>query len=57
MDKETYHLKLENLMDKIKNLTVEVQNSDDDEKIKYLKLALKSVHEEIRLLMDSYHKI
>jgi hypothetical protein len=44
-------------MDKIKNLTVEVQNSDDDEKIKYLKLALKSVHEEIRLLMDSYHKI
>lgn len=43
-------------MNKIKSLGVEVSNSSDEEKIKYLKMALKSVNEEMRLLMETYHK-
>jgi len=56
MDKETYYLKLEELMNKIKSLKDEINSSDDDEKIKYLKLALQSVNQEMRSLMDNYHK-
>ena len=43
-------------MDKVKILKSEIENSDDDEKTEYLKLALKSVYENIRLLMESYYK-
>lgn len=56
MDKETYVLKLEELMNKIKSLKDEINNSNDNEKIKYLKMALKSVNEEMRSLMETYHK-
>jgi len=56
MDKETYYLRLEGLMGKIKSLKDEINNSNDEEKIKYLKMALKSINEEMRLLMDTYHK-
>ncbi len=42
-------------MNKVKTLKKEVQDSDDDEKIKYLKLALKSTNEEIRVLMEGYY--
>lgn len=43
-------------MQKIKSLKDEIENSDDKEKINYLKLALKSTHEDIRTLMESYYK-
>ena len=43
-------------MNKIKSLRAEISNSSDEEKIKYLKMALKSVNEEMRLLMETYHK-
>jgi hypothetical protein len=56
MDKETYHLKLEDLIVKVKLLKNEIQQSNDIEKIGYLKLALQSVHEEIKKLMNSYYK-
>ena len=56
MDKETYYLRLESLMGKIKSLRDEINSSDDEEKIKYLKMALKSTNEEIRSLMETYHK-
>ena len=56
MDKETYFLKLEDLMDKIKSLKNDIKDSNDEEKIKYLKMALKSTNEEMRSLMDTYHK-
>lgn len=42
-------------MNKVKSLKREVHDSDDDEKIKYLKLALQSVNEEIRILMEGYY--
>ena len=51
MDKETYYLRLESLMGKIKSLRDEINNSNDEEKIKYLKMALKSTNEEMRSLM------
>ena len=56
MDKETYYLRLESLVGKIKSLKDEINNSEDEEKIKYLKMALKSVNEEMRSLMETYHK-
>ncbi len=56
MDKETYYLKLEDLIGKIKSLKNEIQQSKDVEKLGYLKLALQSVHGEIKKLMDSYYK-
>lgn len=43
-------------MNKIKSLKNEISNSDDEEKIKYLKLALESINQEMRSLMDNYHK-
>lgn len=43
-------------MGKIKSLKDEINNSNDEEKIKYLKMALKTINEEMRLLMDTYHK-
>ena len=56
MDKETYYLRLESLMGKIKSLRDKINNSNDEEKIKYLKMALKSTNEEMRSLMETYHK-
>lgn len=56
MDKETYYLKLEDLIVRVKLLKNEIQQSNDIEKIGYLKLALQSVHGEIKKLMDSYYK-
>jgi len=56
MDKETYFLKLEDLMDKIKSLKNDIKDSNDEEKIKYLKMALKSANEEMRSIMETYHK-
>ena len=56
MDKKTYLIKLEELLDKIKSLKDEINNSKDEEKIKYLKMALKSTNEEMRSLMETYHK-
>jgi len=35
MDKETYYLRLESLMGKIKSLRDKIDNSNDEEKIKY----------------------
>lgn len=43
-------------MDKIKSLKNDIKDSNDEEKIKYLKMALKSTNEEMRSLMDTYHK-
>ena len=43
-------------MGKIKSLRDKINNSNDEEKIKYLKMALKSTNEEMRSLMETYHK-
>lgn len=56
MEKETYYLKLQELLDRIKNLKTEILNSKDEEKIKYLKLAVESVNIEMREFMELYHK-
>lgn len=56
MDKETYHLRLESLVEKIKSLKDEINNSEDEEKINYLKMALEMVNDEMRLLMENYYK-
>jgi len=56
MDKETYYLKLQELVDKVKTLKTEITDSNDKEKIEYLKLALKSFYEDIRKLMENYYK-
>lgn len=52
MDKNTYYIKLQELLDKIKTLKEDIKNSDDEEKIGYLKLAVDSLYEEMRQLMD-----
>ena len=56
MDKETYYLKLQELVNKVKSLKTEITDSDDKEKTEYLKLAIKSFYEDIRKLMENYHK-
>jgi len=56
MDKETYYIKLEEFIGKIKSLKEEINNSEDKEKTTYLKLALKAVHEDMRVLMEVYYK-
>ena len=53
MDKNTYYIRLQELLDKIKSLKDEIRDSDDEEKIKYLKLAVDSYYEEMRILMDT----
>jgi hypothetical protein len=53
MDKKTYYLKLQELVDKVRDLKKEVEDSNDKEKIGYLKLAIESVYEEIRQLMEN----
>lgn len=52
MGKETYYIKLQELMDKVKRLKQEIEDSSDEEKIGYLKLAIDAVYEEIRILME-----
>lgn len=54
MDKETYYLKLQELIDKAKELKEQIELSDDDEKTEYLKLAVALVYDKIRRLME-YH--
>jgi hypothetical protein len=54
MDKETYYLKLQELIDKVKYLKEQIILSDDEEKTEYLKLAVGLVYEKIRKLME-YH--
>ena len=53
MDKETYYIKLQALLDKVKELKNELGNSKDEEKSNYLKLAIESKYEEIRQLMEN----
>ena len=53
MGKETYYIKLQELIDKVKELKKELENSKDEEKSTYLKLAIDSIYEEIRQLMDN----
>jgi len=57
MDKETYYVELEKMLGRIKDLKKEINESDDKEKIKYLKLAINSINEEMRTLMDNYNKL
>jgi len=56
MDKKTYLIKLDDLLDKIKSLKSEINNSKDEEKIKYLKMALQSTNKEMQSLMDTNYK-
>jgi len=52
MDKKTYYIKLQELVDKIKQLKEDVNRSNDIEKITYLKLAIEATYEEMRQLME-----
>lgn len=52
MDKETYYIKLQMLIDKVKELKKELEYSNDQEKSNYLKLAIESKYKEIRQLME-----
>ena len=56
MDKDTYYIKLQDFLDKIKSLKDEIKDSDDEEKIIYLKLAVDSYYEKMRILMDKNNK-
>lgn len=53
MDKETYYIRLQMLVDRVKELKKELENSNDEEKSNYLKLAIESKYEEIRQLMEN----
>lgn len=53
MDKETYYIKLQELIDKVKELKNELGDSNDEEKSNYLKLAIESIYEDIRKLMEN----
>lgn len=53
MDKNTYYIKLQELVDKVKLLKEEVERSKDKEKIGYLKLAIEATYEEMRQLMEN----
>ena len=53
MDKKTYYIKLQELVDKVNTLKQEIENSSDEEKIGYLKLAVDVVYEEIKQLMEN----
>lgn len=53
MDKKTYYLKLQELVDKVRDLKKEVENSNDNEKIGYLRLAIEGIYVEIRQLMEN----
>ena len=57
MDKETYYIKLQSLVDKVKNLKSEIEKSNDDEKIGYLRLAIEQIYVDIRDLMETHKKI
>ena len=53
MDKETYYIRLQMLIDKVKELKKELEISKDEEKNGYLKLAIEAKYEEIRQLMEN----
>lgn len=57
MDKEAYYIRLQELVDKVKYLKSLTEESNDDEKISYLKLAIDSVYAEMRELMETHKKI
>ena len=57
MDKEAYYIKLQELVDKVKYLKSLIEDSQDEEKISYLKLAIDSVYAEMKELMDNHKKI
>jgi len=57
MDKETYYIKIQELVDKVKYLKSIIEESNDVEKIGYLKLAIDGVYTEMRELMESHKKI
>jgi hypothetical protein len=48
-------MKLQELVDRVKILKDDLLNSYDEEKIKYLKLAINSIYQDIRNLMESYN--
>lgn len=52
MDKATYYIKIQELVDKVKKIKSEIEDSKDNEKIGYLKLAIEITYEEIRQLME-----
>lgn len=52
MDKETYYIELQSLIDKVTELKKVLNASNDREKSEYLKLAIDSTYEEIRKLME-----
>lgn len=52
MDKETYYIELQSLIDKVTELKKVLNTSDDKEKSEYLKLAIDSIYEEMRKLME-----
>ena len=53
MDKETYYIKLQEAIDKVKLLKKDIRESNDKEKIQYLGLAIEAIYEEIRILMET----
>jgi hypothetical protein len=53
MDKKTYYLKLQELVDRVRDIKNEIEKSNDKEKISYLKLAIESLYGEIRELMEN----
>lgn len=53
MDKDTYYITLQKLIDRVKVLKNDISNSNDKEQIIYLKLAIESLYIEMRELMDS----
>jgi hypothetical protein len=52
MDKNTYNIRLQELITKVQLLKNDIERSGDKEQIGYLRLAIDSVHEEIRQLME-----
>lgn len=53
MDKDTYYIVLQELIDRVKILKNQISDSNDKEQIIYLKLAIESIYAEIRELMDN----
>ena len=57
MDKETYYIKLQGLVDKVKGLKLEIDKSNDEEKTGYLRLAIEQLYVEMRDLMEKQNKL
>jgi hypothetical protein len=54
MDKDTYYITLQKLIDRVKVLKNDISNSNDKEQIIYLKLAIESLYIEMRELMEDW---